>query len=210
MVASSRKPRWLVPFAPWRGLGVLLLLMLPSAYAQAPAEILLDAASSEVDYRSNTVLFRDLVITQGNSRVIAAQARSSGLDFVESTWSLNGGVRIELEGGSLTANEATVIFRRNRIATAEVSGPDTRFEQPLKNAQLARGAAAAIRYDAESASITLQGKASLTDGRNDIEGERLIYDLNLQRVRAGSSSGSEERVRIIIRPPAEASESPPP
>jgi lipopolysaccharide export system protein LptA len=39
------------------------------------AEIVLDAASSDVDYRSNTLLFRDVVITQGPLRVQAERAR---------------------------------------------------------------------------------------------------------------------------------------
>ena len=41
------------------------------------AAITLDAASSEVDYRTNTVLFRDLSITQGETRVTAERARST-------------------------------------------------------------------------------------------------------------------------------------
>lgn len=192
------------------GAALALLYTLPVA-AQGPAEIVLDAASSEVDYRSNTVLFRDLVITQGTSRVVAERARSTGLDFVDSTWTLSGGVRIEVEGGTLQSSEATVTFRRNRIAAATVSGEATRFEQRLKNGQLAEGKARQISYDAASESVTLQGSAALSDGRNDIRGERLIYDLAAQRVSAGSTSGSEERVRITIRPqPTQPEEAPSP
>ena len=47
-----------------------------------------DAASSDVDYRSNTVVFRDCVITQGTTRVSAVPARATGLDFKDSTWPL--------------------------------------------------------------------------------------------------------------------------
>jgi hypothetical protein len=44
-------------------------------------DITLDAASSEVDYRANALLFRDIIITQGKVRVVAQRARSTGLDF---------------------------------------------------------------------------------------------------------------------------------
>ena len=62
-----------------------LACIAPFAWAQSPAtqsaEIVLDAASSEMDYRTNTLLFQDLLITQGSTRVKAERARSTGLDF---------------------------------------------------------------------------------------------------------------------------------
>ena len=52
-----------------------LVLAMPAIAAQPTkgrnAEIVVDAASSDVDYRSNTLLFRDVVITQGPLRVQA-------------------------------------------------------------------------------------------------------------------------------------------
>lgn len=170
-----------------------------SAGAGAGA-IILDAASSEVDYRSNTVLFRDLVITQDKIRVVAARARSTGLDFEDAIWNLGGDVRITVDGGELRSSEASVTFRNNRITRAAIRGEQAQFEQTLKDGGLARGRATTIDYDLSSATVTLRGGAWLTDGRNEIRGEQLVYDLREQRVRAGESVGTTERVRIIIRP----------
>jgi lipopolysaccharide transport protein LptA len=162
--------------------------------------IVLDAASSEVDYRSNTVLFRDLVITQDKTRVVADRARSTGLDFEDAIWNLSGAVSITVEGGELRSSEASVTFRNNRIARASIRGEQAQFEQTLKDGGLARGRASGIDYDLSSATVTLRGGAWLTDGRNEIRGEQLVYDLREQRVRAGESVGTTDRVRIIIRP----------
>src|SRR2546430_7441867 len=53
------------------------------AGAQEPHQspISLDATSSEVDYKTNTVVFKDVVIAQGNVRVQAEHAHATGLNF---------------------------------------------------------------------------------------------------------------------------------
>ena len=73
----------------------------PKAAKARDGEIVLDAASSEVDYRSGTLLFRDVVITQGAVRVQAERARATGLDFKEATWTFSGKVRITVQDGEL-------------------------------------------------------------------------------------------------------------
>ena len=185
----------------------LLACAAPFAWAQSPApsaaEIVLDAASSEMDYRTNTLLFRDLLITQGTTRVKADRARSTGLDFASSSWTLSGGVRLELDGGVMTSSEATVLFRNNRVLSATIRGDNTAFEQQLRNGSRASGKAREILYDSASSTVTLQGDALLSDGRNDIRGDKLVYDLAAERVSAGNAA-SGDRVRITIRPPADA------
>ncbi len=84
---AARRPRPAIAsparIAPW----VALCIALPLAQVGTAAEpraprastggagaVTLDAASSDVDYRSNMVVFRDIVITQGAVRVAAQQA----------------------------------------------------------------------------------------------------------------------------------------
>lgn len=183
-----------------------LLCVAPLAWTQSPAapaaEIVLDAASSEMDYRTNTLLFQDLLITQGSTRVKAGRARSTGLDFAASSWTLSDGVRLELNGGVLSSTEATVIFRDNRVLSATIRGENTAFEQKLRNGNRASGKAREILFDAATATVILQGDAWLSDGRNDIRGDKLVYDLAAERVSAGNTA-SGDRVRITIRPPAD-------
>ena len=48
--------------------------------------------------------------------------------------------------------------------------------------------------------MTLKENAWLSDGRSEIRGQQLVYEIAAQRVQAGKSTGSDERVRIVIRP----------
>jgi len=164
-------------------------------------DITLDAASSEVDYRANALLFRDIIITQGTVRVVAQRARSTGLDFDDSTWTLSGAVRIDVDGGTLTSDEAAVTFEKNRIVSASIRGKPAEFSQQLKDGGRARGRAGSILYDMTASTVTLREEAWLSDnGRSEIRGDQLVYNVREQRVQAGKPAGSEERVRIIIRP----------
>ncbi|MBM4215827.1 MAG: lipopolysaccharide transport periplasmic protein LptA [Gammaproteobacteria bacterium] len=190
-----------------RALVALIFLWAPLSSANEPqaqtGDITLDAASSEVDYRANALLFRDIIITQGKVRVAAQRARSTGLDFNDSTWTLSGAVRIDVDGGTLTSDEAAVTFENNRITSASIRGRPAEFSQQLKNDGRARGRAGNILYDMASSTVTLREDAWLSDdGRSEIRGDQLVYNVREQRVQAGKPAGSEERVRIIIRPRA--------
>jgi lipopolysaccharide transport protein LptA len=161
----------------------------------------LDAASSEVDYRSNTVNFRDVVISQGGMRVAAESARATGLNFENATWDFRGNVRITVNGGSLRSDEAKVDFAANRITRATISGSPAQFEQKrAETADLARGRAGRIVYDVPAGTVKLTKDAWLTDGRNDISGQELVYNVREQRVQAEAKPGNSDRVRITIRP----------
>jgi len=185
---------------------VTIIIMVPSLVgADEPqaesGDITLDAASSEVDFRANIVLFRNIVISQGKVRVVAQRARSTGLDFDDSTWMLSGTVRIEVDGGVLTSDEASVTFQGNRIVSASIRGKPAEFSQLLKDGSRTRGRAGSILYDVTASIVTLREEAWLSDdGRSEIRGDQLVYYTREERVQAGKPVGSNERVRIIIRP----------
>jgi lipopolysaccharide transport protein LptA len=173
--------------------------------------VAIDAASSDVDYRTSTVTFRDVVITQDGVRVAAERAQASGLDFDRSTWRFTGNVRIDVDGGRLTSNEASVDFLANRVRRATIRGTPAEFEQQVeRTGNLARGRAGRIEYDLDTGTVTLRESAFLTDGRNEINGEQLVYSVREQRVQAQAKPGADERVRIIIRPGEGAAPAPAP
>jgi len=218
MAASSRNRP---PRARLAAGSVAVLLGCAAAVAQAAgaaetraprrdAAVTLDAASSDVDYRSNTVVFRDIVITQGAVRVAAAQARATGLDFEDSTWNFTGAVRINVDGGALRSDDATVKFGANRVSSARIRGKPAEFEQARSGStDLARGRAATIEYDVAAGTVKLIGDAWLSDGRNEIRGQQLTYDVREQRVQSGTRPGQSDRVQITIRP-RDADEAPAP
>lgn len=203
MAASHRKAVWLALLL---ACGEVLRAQSPQS---APAvkstatsgDITLDAASSEMDYRSNTLLFRDVIITQGNVSVAAERARATGLDFADATWVLSGKVKLDLENGALRSDEATVVFRLNRVALATIRGKQAEFEQRLEGGAKAVGRADVIVYDLGVGTVSLRGQSWLSDGRSEIRGDTLVYSVREQRVEAGQPTGDSGRVRITIRPP---------
>ncbi len=164
--------------------------------------ITVDAASSEVDYRTNTVVFSEVVISQGAMRVQADHAHASGLNFANSRWTFEGNVRIDAEPrGSLRSDQAVVEFRDNRIVRATATGKPAEFQQPRPDSQqMARGHADEIVYDVNEGTVRLSNDAWLTDGTNQISGPLLVYNIRAQRVQAASQAGTDQRVHITIVP----------
>jgi lipopolysaccharide transport protein LptA len=176
--------------------------------SQAP--INLEAASSDVDYRNNTLLFRRVRITQGPLTVEAQEASATGLEFVNSQWTLRGQVRITVPDGKLASDTATVNFKDNQIVRAQVRGTPALFEQRLeKTGQLAQGRAESIEYDVRNGTVQLVGDAWLSDGQNEIRGRTLVYDIGRQRVAANPGGTEPGGVRITINPAERAGQKPP-
>jgi lipopolysaccharide transport protein LptA len=183
-------------------LGVLLASG-PAAAQQhdTKAPINLEAASSDFDYRNNTLVFRRVKITQGTLVVEAQEANATGLDFENSQWTLKGQVRITMPEGKLASDSATVTFRDNQIVRAQVRGTPATFEQRLKeNRQLAQGRARDIEYDVRNGTVQLAGDAWLSDGQNEIRGQKLVYDIGKQRVAANPGATEAGGVKITINP----------
>jgi lipopolysaccharide transport protein LptA len=169
--------------------------------------ITVDAASSEVDYRTNTVVFSQVVISQGSNRIQADRAHATGLNFANSRWTFEGHVRIDAEPrGNLRADEAVVEFRDNRIARATVTGKPAQFEQIRSGSdQVTHGHADQIVYDVSEGTVRLADDAWLSDGKNEITGPLLVYDIRGQTMQAASAPGGQ-RVHIVIAPPGEKNE----
>jgi len=194
-----------------------------AAAAQSPREtqkIVVDAVPVDVNYRDNTALLRDVVITQGDMRIEAAEARvKGGLDFVNGEWTISGNVRINAEGGKLRADKAVVSFRNNLISHATITGTPAEFEQLRKDGTTSRGRAPTIDYQTASGTVSFRDEAWLSDGCNEITGKQLVYNIKEQRVQgqAGASASpglpsatptGGGRVRIVIQPNAKSGDTP--
>jgi lipopolysaccharide transport protein LptA len=173
----------------------------PPAPQPVQQTINLDAASTEVDGRTNTLVFTDVVISQGATRVQAEHAHATGLNFANSRWTFDGKVRIDAEQhGNLRSDQATIEFRDNHIARVTVTGKPAEFEQKRTDSdQIARGHAGEIVYDLSDGTVRLTDDAWLTDGQNEISSTLLVYNIREQRVQAAASPG-DQRVHITITP----------
>src|SRR3954454_2606383 len=96
--------------------------------ARGTEKIVLSAVPLDIDYRNNKARFREVVITQGDLRIEAAEANVvGGLDFENGEWTVSGNVRINAEGGSLRSDKAVVQFRNNLISKATITGSPAEF-----------------------------------------------------------------------------------
>jgi lipopolysaccharide transport protein LptA len=187
-----------------------------SAPAQQPISV--DAASSQVDYKTNTVVFTQVVISQGTTRVQAEHAHATGLDFANSRWTFEGNVHIEAqEQGTLRSDAAIVEFRDNHIARATITGKPAQFEQRRADSdKVARGHADEIVYDVAAGTVRLTSDAWLSNGQNEISGPLLVYSMREQRVEAATAPGTGEHIHITIsghdaaKPDSGKAPSPPP
>jgi lipopolysaccharide transport protein LptA len=172
---------------------------LPRPSKDQPIDLV--AASSDFDYKNNALLFKQVKIAQGPLKVEADAASATGLNFEESDWTLSGKVKITVPDGMLTSSDAKVMFRKNQISRAEISGAPAEFQQLVKETgKLAKGHANSIVYDVQANTVRMAGDAWLTDGENVIRGETLIYDIAGQRVAANPGGTDPGGVRITINP----------
>ena len=180
--------------------------VLAAAAPRASQPIALDAASSDFDYKNNSLRFREIRLSQGVLRVEAAEALATGLNFDNSQWTFRGAVKITTADGTLTSDTATVDFRDNTLARALINGSPATFSQqrppaaPGGKPRQVHGAAGRIDYDLAAGTVRLSESATLSDGANEITGKTLVYGLRDQRVLANPGEQSAERVRITIQP----------
>jgi lipopolysaccharide transport protein LptA len=184
-----------------------LTLAAPAMPAAAPAKseiIALDAQSSELDLKSNNMFFRKVRIAQGSMSVTAdqGQATQEALKFENSLWVFRGNVKITMEGGLLTADEAQIDFVKKLLSKAVAHGKPAEFEQKIeKTGKIAHGHADTIDYDAAKGVVKLTTNAWLSDGQNEVHGESLKYNVLAQSIVADAAEQGSQRVHIIITPP---------
>jgi lipopolysaccharide export system protein LptA len=192
---------------PWAALALALALTAGGASAAtSPQAIALDAQSSEVDLKSNNVYFRKVRIAQGTMSVTADQGQATqdalSSTFENSVWVFRGNVKITMEGGLLTADEAQIDFIKKLLSKAVAYGKPAEFEQKIeKTGKVAHGHADNIDYDATKGLVRLSKNAWLTDGQNEVRGESLKYNVAAQSIIADAAEQGSQRVHIIITPP---------
>jgi lipopolysaccharide transport protein LptA len=174
-------------------------------------KINVDCASGKVDYKTHIMVCRNIVISQGSTRVRADHARGTGgLNFQNSRWTFAGNVQIDAPPrGSLRSDQATVEFRDNRIADATITGNPAQFEQQrADDLGMEKGHADQIVYDVDQGTVLLTKDAWISDGHNEMSAPSIAYSIREQKVLA-SSAGASQGVHITITPQAAPKEAPP-
>lgn len=167
------------------------------APVDATLPIELDAAFSELDRRSDRLLFRQLNIKQGALAIRADEATADPADFENSVWVFDGNVSIANAGTTASSDRAELTFRNNQLRKAVLTGQPARFSQAGADGNApTEGRGGVLEYDLDAGTIQLVNEAFLSDGKNEISGSRIAYDLRREVVTAGGADGGQVRMRI--------------
>ncbi len=112
-------------------------------------------------------------------------------------WSGN----VEMTQGTMQikADRITITLRNKKLSRVEGTGSPIKFQQENEAGELVTGNANSIDYDAENNSLALSGSATLTQPGQRLQSERIVFDINKQKVSA--EGGENGRVSIQIQPP---------
>jgi lipopolysaccharide transport protein LptA len=138
-------------------------------------------------------------------RIQAGEGRvTGGLNFDNGQLVMSGDVRITAEGGQLTSDKAVVSFRNRLVSQATITGTPAQFEQKRDDGSTSRGRAGTIDYQTVSGTVSLSDDAWLTtDGKNQISGQTLVYNIRTQSFQGRQKASTPERsgtgrIRIVI------------
>ena len=186
-----------------RGAALLALGLLGASASAQDCKIVLEAVPVDINYKKNTAVLRDVVITQCATRIEAKEAHvKGGLDFENGEWTVSGDVRITAENGKLRSDKAVVSYANNLISRAVVTGAPAQFEQQREDGTTARGRAGTISYEPGNGIVSFREDAFLSDGCNELKGQQLRYNIKQQRVEGQSQAtpGAGGRITITIQP----------
>ena len=157
----------------------------------------LDAAFSEFDRRNNRLIFRQLNIRQGALTIKADEATADPADFENSVWVFVGNVSIENAGTQVSCDRAELTFLENRLRKGMLTGKPAQFRQAgVRGNPSTTGRSQLIVYDLDAATIQLTTDAYLSDGRSELSGSKIAYDLRREVVTAGGNQDGQVRMRI--------------
>jgi len=127
------------------------------------------------------------------------QADRSEYDEQQGVQTLIGNVVITQGTMKIRADRIAIYLVDNKLSRIQGIGDPIRFEQQNEAGELVTGEAREINYDAVAASLVLAGKATLSQPRQELVSERIVFDSITQTVRA--EGGDKGRVNIRIQAP---------
>jgi lipopolysaccharide transport protein LptA len=197
MAASSRRR-----FAAGLACSIAFATAIAQDREQLPIQLVADGGL-RFDSENGVVEYFGVTITQGQVRIKADRAMTSGATPEDSRWQFSGAVRITMPDSALASDTAEVRFAGGEIQSAAVTGSPATFEQKRED-RVAQGRANRIAYDLTRSTVEFTGDAWLKDARTEVAGETLTYNTATERV------NSDEPVKITIQPDEKPAEAPKP
>ena len=108
---------------------------------------------------------------------------------------------VDLRQGSirLLADTVTVHQQGDEPKKVIAEGNPVRFTQEATNGTV-KARAKRAEYEVDSENLLLVGDAELTQGKDTMRSDRIVYDRERAVVKAGAAASGKQRVRITIQP----------
>lgn len=109
---------------------------------------------------------------------------------------------VDLRQGTmrLRADVVTVYQRERKPSRIVANGRPAKFQQQ-SNKGTVKGEARQLEYEVSSENLVLTGDAVVTQGKDSMRSDRIIYDRVRSKVKAGAAAKGKQRVRISIEAP---------
>ncbi len=133
------------------------------------------------------------------SQPIDVSADRSEFDEQKGIQSLIGNVEIKQGTMVIKASKIEIYLKNNRLNKIEGVGDPIIFEQKNEADELVSGRADSISYDASTGTLILIGNATLSQPRQQLKSQRIVFDSTKQKVSA--EGGDNGRVNIRIEAP---------
>lgn len=154
---------------------------------------------------SSTILMATPSLARESDLTKPIDVRADKSEFDESagTQTLSGNVEISQGTMRIKANKISITLKNNALHTISGTGSPIKFEQQNEAGELMQGEASNLHYDAIAGTLTLEGSAKLSQPRQNLNSERIVFDSRSQKVSA-EGGGASGRVNIQILPPSAA------
>lgn len=130
---------------------------------------------------------------------IDVKADRSEFNDLEGVQTLSGNVVITQGTMVINASSITVKLKDNKLSTIEGDGSPIKFQQENDEGELVTGECQHIVYDAVDGRLILSGAATLSEPKQNLRSDRIVFDSISQTVVA--EGGETGRVSITIQPP---------
>lgn len=137
--------------------------------------------------------------TADRSQPIEILANSSDSSTGKGITILEGDVSITQGSLRIEADRGEIRMVEGRVNQVLLTGTPVSLEQLVDNKGQMQARARRVQYDAVNSVITLTGSAQLNHPQGQVNGETIRYDLVNETFQG---TGSDERVRILLEPPA--------
>lgn len=139
-------------------------------------------------------------LTSDKQQPIAVVSQQQSIAFNDHRMVFSGQVVVTQGSMVIRADRAVVTRTNNQPGweRVEATGSPVTFYQQLDNQQIISGSGRCLRYNAQTGMMILQQQAMLKMGDNQMDGNRITYDLHKQQVQAASQANG--RVKMVLQP----------